>query len=84
MATSLKNNINERVSVLETKVDGIKEDLTVLRHENREDHNKVMQKLDNLRDLKNYLLGFLALAGMIIAWIVAHVDWHSLLTNAIK
>lgn len=75
---------NERVSVLETKVDGIKEDLTVLRKENRDDHDKVMAKLDNLRDLKNYVLGFLALAGVIAAWIVAHIDWHQVLTNAIK
>jgi hypothetical protein len=75
---------NERVSVLETKVDGIKEDLTVLRKENRDDHNQVMAKLDNLRDLKNYILGFLALAGVIAAWIVAHADWAAILTNVIK
>ena len=75
---------NERVSVLETKVDGIKQDLSVLRKENREDHDKVMAKLDNLRDLKNYVLGFLALAGVIAAWIVTHIDWHQVLTNAIK
>jgi septation ring formation regulator EzrA len=75
---------NERVSVLETKVDGIRDDLSELRKENRQDHAVVMQKLDNLRDLKNYILGACGLAGIIIAWIVAHIDWHSLLSNAIK
>jgi len=80
----MMSTTNERVSVLETKVDGIKEDLTILRKENREDHDKVMAKLDNLRDLKNYVLGFLALAGVIAAWIVAHADWSAILTNAIK
>ena len=73
---------NERVSILETKVDSIKEDLGVLRQENRDDHNKVMDKLDNLRDLKNYVLGFLAFAGVVIAWIATHIDWHALLANA--
>ena len=73
---------NERVSVLETKVDGIKEDLSVLRQENRDDHGAVMAKLDNLRDLKNYVLGFLAFAGVVVAWIATHIDWQALLTNA--
>jgi len=75
---------NERVSVLETKVDGIRDDLTELRKENREDHAVVMAKLDNLRDLKNYVLGACGLAGVVIVWIVAHIDWHQILANAIK
>ena len=75
---------NERVSVLETKVDGIKEDLSILRKENREDHDRVMNKLDNLMDLKNYVLGVCGLAGVILTWIVTQVDWHELLANAIK
>lgn len=82
MAT--KPNVNERVAVLETKVDGIREDLTVLRKENREDHDKVMTKLDNLMDLKNYVLGACALAGVIIVWIVSQVDWPSVITHAVK
>lgn len=75
---------NERVSILETKVDAMREDITVMRRENRDDHAKVMEKLDNLRDLKNYILGACGLAGIIIAWIVTHIDWHQLLENAIK
>jgi len=75
---------NERVSVLETKVDGIKEDLHILRKENREDHDRVMTKLDTLTDLKNYILGACAVAGVITAWIVTQVDWHTLIAHAIK
>jgi hypothetical protein len=75
---------NERVSVLETKVDGIKEDLNILRKENREDHDRVMTKLDTLTDLKNYILGACAVAGVIVAWIVTQVDWHTLIAHAIK
>jgi len=82
MAT--RSNVNERVSVLETKVDGIKEDLTVLRKENRDDQDRVMSKLDDLRDLKNYILGACALGGVILTIIVAHIDWHQLLSNAFK
>jgi hypothetical protein len=75
---------NERVSVLETKVDGIKEDLTVLRKENREDHAIVMSKLDSLMNLKNYARGALAVTAVLLGWIVTHIDWHQLLANAIK
>ena len=75
---------NERVSVLETKVDGIKEDLSILRRENREDHDRVMNKLDNLRDLKNYVLGFLALGGIIVTWIVTQIDWPTVIAHATK
>ena len=75
---------NERVSVLETKVDGIKEDLTVLRKENRDDHAVVMGKLDSLMDLKNYARGAVAVVVVLLGWIVTHVDWHQLLSNAVK
>jgi hypothetical protein len=74
MAT--KPNVTERVAILETKVDDIKVDLSILRHENREDHGKVMAKLDNLTDLKNYILGACAVAGVLLAWIATHVDWQ--------
>jgi hypothetical protein len=74
----------ERVSVLETKVDGMRDDLTVLRKENREDHAVVMNKLDTLMDLKNYFLGAGAVILTVLAWIATQVDWHQLLTNAIK
>lgn len=79
-----KETVVERVSVLETKVDSMREDITILRKENRDDHNKVMEKLDNLRDLKNYVLGFLALAGVIVAIIANSIDWHKLLEHALK
>jgi hypothetical protein len=74
----------ERVSILETKVDAMREDITVMRKENRDDHARVMEKLDNLRDLKNYVLGFLALAGIVLSMIAYNIDWHRLLENAIK
>jgi hypothetical protein len=75
---------NERVSVLETKVDDIKVDLSILRQENREDHGKVMAKLDNLRDLKNYIMGATAIAAALVGWIATQVDWHFLFNNAPK
>lgn len=74
MAT--KPNVNERVAILETKVDDIKEDLSVLRKENRDDHNLVMAKLDRLNDVKNYWLGGVALVGPVIAFAAAHIDWQ--------
>ena len=67
---------NERVSILETKVDGIREDLSELRKENRDDHDKVMQKLDRLEGIKNYWLGGIAIIGPMIAYAAAHIDWQ--------
>ena len=75
---------NERVSILETKVDGLKEDITTMRKENREDHGIVMDKLDKLQDLKNYVLGGCVVGSLIVGWIITHIDWHALLENAIK
>jgi hypothetical protein len=66
---------NERVSILETKVDGIREDLGELRKENRQDHDRVMQKLDRLEGIKNYWLGGIAIIGPMIAYAAAHIDW---------
>jgi hypothetical protein len=70
---------NERVAVLETKVDELKEDVTLMRKENREDHATVIKKLEQIESVKNYWLGALALIGPIIAFIVAHIDWKELL-----
>jgi hypothetical protein len=67
---------NERVSVLETKVDGIKEDLSILRKENREDHDRVMAKLDHLMNLKNYARGVVFVVLAVVGWIATQVDWH--------
>lgn len=75
---------NERVSILETKVDDLKEDVQQMRKENREDHGKVIEKLDKLQDLKNYLLGACALAGIIVSYVLTQLDWQTILNNAIK
>ena len=74
MAT--KFDVTERVAILETKVDDLKESVTVMREENREDHGKVMAKLDNLRDLKNYILGAAAIAAVLLGWISTQIDWQ--------
>jgi hypothetical protein len=70
---------NERVAVLETKVDDLKEDITLMRKENREDHATVIKKLERIESVKNYWLGALALIGPIVAFIVANIDWKDLL-----
>ena len=70
---------NERVAVLETKVDELKEDVTLMRKENREDHAIVIKKLERIESVKNYWLGALALIGPLVAFIVAHIDWKDLL-----
>lgn len=72
-------NTNERVAVLETKVDDLKEDITLMRQENRQDHATVIKKLEHIESVKNYWLGALALIGPIVAFIVAHVDWKDIL-----
>ena len=70
---------NERVAVLETKVDELKEDVTLMRKENREDHATVIKKLEDLQNWKNYWLGAVALLGPIIAFALAHIDIVELL-----
>ena len=59
MAT--KPNVNERVAVLETKLDDIKEDVSVMRKENREDHATVIRKLEALEGYRNWLMGAVAI-----------------------
>lgn len=51
---------NERVSVLETKVDDLKQDVSIMRKENREDHATVIRKLENLEGYRNWLMGAVA------------------------
>jgi uncharacterized protein YlxW (UPF0749 family) len=75
---------NERVAILETKVDDLKEDVNQMRKENRTDHAVVISRLDSLTDLKNYVLGGCAFAGVILTIIATQIDWHSLLVHAIK
>ena len=70
---------NERIAVLETKVDDIKEDVTQMRRENKADHATVIKKLEDLQNWKNYWLGAVALLGPVFAFIIAHIDWKDLL-----
>ena len=70
---------NERVAVLETKVDELKEDVSTMRKENREDHATVIKKLEDLQNWKNYWLGVVALLGPIVAFVLAHIDIVELL-----
>jgi hypothetical protein len=59
MAT--KPNVNERVAILETKLDDVKEDITIMRKENREDHATVIEKLEKLEGYRNWLMGAVAI-----------------------
>jgi hypothetical protein len=59
MAT--KPNVTERVAILETKLDDIKEDVSVMRKENREDHATVIRKLEALEGYRNWLMGAVAI-----------------------
>ena len=61
MIMATKPNVNERVAILETKLDDIKEDVTIMRKENREDHDKVMTKLEALEGYRNWLMGAVAI-----------------------
>ena len=68
----------ERVAILETKVDDIKEDLTQFRKENREDHAKVMGKLETLESKRQYIMGAVAILGPLLVYIATHIDWKRL------
>ena len=69
---------NERVAVLETKVDDLKQDITQMRQENKDDHGRVIAKLEQLESVKNWWMGVLALLGPIMAFIVANIDWKDI------
>ena len=58
---------NERVAVLETKVDELKEDVTLMRKENREDHAMVM---DALRSVHKVI-------GRVEDKVDRHLVWHA-------
>ena len=73
MAT--KPTTPERVAVLETKVDALREDIQQMHVENRDDHARVMSKLEKLEGWKNNWLGIAAVVGPIIAFMAAHIDW---------
>ncbi|CAB4154590.1 hypothetical protein UFOVP645_13 [uncultured Caudovirales phage] len=61
MAT--KPNVNERVAVLETKLDDVREDVSMMRKENREDHARVITKLEALEGYRNWLMGAVAIVS---------------------
>ncbi len=69
---------NERVAVLETKVDDLKEDITQMRKENKEDHGKVIAKLERLEGKRQYLMGAVAILGPLLIYIATHIDWKRL------
>ena len=60
MATT-KPNVNERVAVLETKLDDVKEDIRSMRKENRDDHATVIKKLELLEGYRNWFMGAVAI-----------------------
>jgi hypothetical protein len=62
----------ERVSVLETKVDDLKEDVGMMRKENREDHATVIKKLESLEGWRNWLLGACAVLSPALIIAVNH------------
>lgn len=63
---------NERVSVLETKVDDLKQDVATMRKENREDHAIVIRKLENLEGYRNWLLGACAIVSPVLILAANH------------
>lgn len=68
----------ERVAVLETKVDEIRDDIRVMRDENRRDHAVVIEQIAQLRDWRNWLLGATAVLGPVLVYIATHIDWVNL------
>ena len=70
MAT--KPNVTERVAVLETKVDDLKDDITTMRKENREDHATVINKLESLEGWRNWLLGACAVLSPALIIAINH------------
>jgi hypothetical protein len=70
MAT--KPNVTERVAVLETKLDDVKEDIGIMRRENREDHATVIRKLESLEGYRNWLMGAVAIVSPVLILIANH------------
>lgn len=69
---------NERVAVLETKVDDLKEDVSQMRKENKEDHGKVIAQLQKLEGRRQYLMGAVAILGPLLMYVATHIDWKKL------
>lgn len=86
---------NERVAVLETKVDNLKETLTEshnklidqidnMREENSKEHAKVMLMLDELMMFKNKWVWIGAGALTIISLVFGHLETIVKLADAVK
>ena len=86
---------NERVAVLETKVDSLKETLTEshnklidqldhVREENSKEHAKVMQMLDELMLFKNKWIWIGGAALTIISLVFGHLETIVKLADAVK
>lgn len=86
---------NERVAVLETKVDNLKECLTEshnklidqmdhMREENAKDHAKVMEMLDELMLFKNKWIWIGGAVLTMISLIFGHLETIVKLADAVK
>lgn len=69
---AIKPNVTERVAVLETKVDDLKEDVGQMRKENREDHATVINKLEALEGYRNWLMGAVAIISPVLVIAANH------------
>ena len=72
MERRIMASTNERVSVLETKVDDLKQDVGMMRKENREDHATVIKKLESLEGYRNWLLGACAVISPVLILVANH------------
>lgn len=69
---TVKSSVNERVAILETKLDDIKDDVTTMRKENREDHATVIRKLEALEGYRNWLMGAVAIISPALIIVANH------------
>lgn len=69
------NSTVERITALETKMDHIREDVKEMSLQNRQDHARVIEKLERLEGWRNHWLGIIAVLGPIFAYAAAHIDW---------
>jgi len=67
-----KPDVTERVAVLETKVDDLKEDVSMMRKENREDHATVINKLEALEGYRNWVMGAVAVITPVLVIVANH------------
>jgi ferritin-like protein len=90
---------NERVSVLETKVDDLRQtvkdndaelkaELKKMYDASCSQHAKLSQDIEDLKSFRNSTMAKIATAAMIlgpiIGYLANHIDWNSLLIHAPK